>query len=244
MIQDLHSHSFYSYCGKDSPEAVIQTAIESGIEVLGISDHYYGIVMNKPDFVYENEEDKVRMHQNALKRYYEHIKLLAEKYKDRITVWCGVEITTVDWGYTLMPGGVDVSFFDYCLIENLQKPDCVIDNVFSFATRIGCKKIGLAHMDLPAYIAEKGMDRDAFFKEMAKRNMFWELNVNYDSIHGYKEHAYVKEFFENKELQEAVKKSGMLLSVGFDGHRLEDYDGGRVKNACLKLKELSLPTVE
>ena len=28
MIQDLHSHTYYSYCGKDSPEAVIKNAIK------------------------------------------------------------------------------------------------------------------------------------------------------------------------------------------------------------------------
>ncbi len=40
MIQDLHSHTYYSYCGKDSPEAVIKNAIANGIELMGISDHY------------------------------------------------------------------------------------------------------------------------------------------------------------------------------------------------------------
>ena len=46
MIRDLHSHTYYSYCGKDSPEAVIRNAIKNGIELMGISDHYYGVVMN------------------------------------------------------------------------------------------------------------------------------------------------------------------------------------------------------
>ena len=27
MLQDLHSHTYYSYCGKDSPEDVIKNAI-------------------------------------------------------------------------------------------------------------------------------------------------------------------------------------------------------------------------
>ena len=32
MIQDLHSHTYYSFCGKDLPEKVIETAINGGIE--------------------------------------------------------------------------------------------------------------------------------------------------------------------------------------------------------------------
>ena len=49
MIQDIHSHTYYSYCGKDSPEDVIKNAIASGIDIVGISDHYYGIVMSKAE---------------------------------------------------------------------------------------------------------------------------------------------------------------------------------------------------
>ena len=137
MIQDLHSHTYYSYCGKDSPEAVIKNAIDNGLDVVGISDHYHGIVMCKNGFNYRSQEDKVTMHNNALKRYYEHIKLLAEKYKDYIDVWCGVEITTLDLGYTLLPDGVDVSVFDYCLIENFQYDDTTVNNIFDFVARCG-----------------------------------------------------------------------------------------------------------
>ncbi len=36
MIQDLHSHTYYSNCGRDKPEEIIQAAIDGGIDVLGI----------------------------------------------------------------------------------------------------------------------------------------------------------------------------------------------------------------
>ena len=244
MIQDLHSHTYYSYCGKDSPEAVIENAIKNGIELVGISDHYHGVVMCKPGFDYGNTEEKVKMHNNAIKRYFEHINLLKEKYKDYIEVWCGVEITTLDLGYTLLPDGVDVSVFDYCLIENIQIKETTVEDVFEFAKRINCKRTGLAHMDLPAYIASKGFELDAFFKKMAEHNIFWELNVNYDEIHGYKEHKYVKDFFKSSELIDAAKKNNLTLSIGFDGHNLRDYDDKRVKNACNKLKELNLNMID
>ncbi|MBQ7573801.1 MAG: PHP domain-containing protein [Clostridia bacterium] len=244
MIQDLHSHTYYSYCGKDSPEAVIKNAIEHGIELMGISDHYYGVVMNRPGVLYNNDEHRIITHNNALKRYYEHIKTLAEKYKDYIEVWTGIEITAVDKGFTLLPDGVDVSMFDYCLIENFQLQGSVVDDVLAFAKRCGCKRTGLAHMDLPAYLLSKELDMDEFFGEMKEQNIFWELNVNYDSKHNYREHQYVKDFFENATLIDAVKKSGMKMSVGFDGHRLEDYDVNRVVTACKRLEALSIPMIK
>ena len=244
MLQDLHSHTYYSYCGKDSPEAVIKNAIANGIELMGISDHYYGVVMNRPGVTYESTEHRIITHNNALKRYFEHIKTLAEKYKDYIDVWCGIEITTVDKGFTLLPDGVDVSVFDYCLIENFQLQGSVVDDVLAFARRCGCERTGLAHVDLPAFILSKGLDMDEFFKKMKEQNVFWELNVNYDSKHNYKEHQYVKEFFGNGALINAVKKSGIMLSVGFDGHRLEDYDADRVISACHRLEALSVPMIK
>ena len=38
MIQDLHSHTYYSFCGADTPEAVVEAAIQGGIEMIGITD--------------------------------------------------------------------------------------------------------------------------------------------------------------------------------------------------------------
>lgn len=43
MFQDLHSHTYFSACGADEPELLIEKAIESGIDVLGVTDHNYGI---------------------------------------------------------------------------------------------------------------------------------------------------------------------------------------------------------
>ena len=99
-------------------------------------------------------------------------------------------------------------------------------------------------MDLPAYILSKGLDMNEFFGKMKEQNVFWELNVNYDSKHHFREHQYVKDFFENSALIDAVKKSGMKMSVGFDGHILEEYDADRVKTACHKLEELSVPMIK
>ena len=144
----------------------------------------------------------------------------------------------MDLGYTLLPDGVDVSYFDYCLIEDYEKDASTVEDLFAFAGRCGCVKFGLAHSDLPAYIHKKGQEIDAFLEKLAAYGIFWELNVNYDSIHGYREHDYVKAFFENKDgILDAVRKSGLKVSVGFDGHRVAEYDVRRVKDACAQLEK-------
>lgn len=51
MIQDLHSHTYYSFCGNDSPEKVIEVAIAGNIEMLGITDHNCGIGLGSLDAV-------------------------------------------------------------------------------------------------------------------------------------------------------------------------------------------------
>ena len=74
MIQDLHSHTYYSFCGKDSPEAIVEAAISGGIELFGICDHNYGVgfghktAYKLPVDVFPNEYDR-----RMLKKYYDHI---------------------------------------------------------------------------------------------------------------------------------------------------------------------------
>ena len=69
------------------------------------------------------------------------------------------------------------------------------------------------------------------------------MNVNYDSIHHYREHQYVKDFMTDESKIALVKNSGVYVSIGFDGHRLEDYDGFRVYEMYDFLKENGIKTV-
>ena len=86
-------------------------------------------------------------------------------------------------------------------------------------------------------LGEKPYD---YFKQMAEQNIFWEMNVSYDSIHKYREHQYMLEFFSNEEQQAIVRESGVRLSVGFDGHRVEDYLPERVAHYCRRIGEMGI----
>jgi len=248
MIQDLHSHTYYSFCGKDSPEAIVEAAIAGGVELFGICDHNYGVGYGRKD-VFRLPEDVVpnTYTPGALRRYFDHINLIREKYADRIRILRGIEIATNKFadnsgGKVTLPEDADISYFDYCLIEHLDHPDSVTGgDLFTFAKRCGCKQVGIAHTDLFAFIESRGEDPLDYFRRMAENNIFWELNVNYDSIHRYREHTYVLRFWEDEEQQRIVRESGARVSIGFDGHRVEDYQPKRVKFGCRWVEEMGIP---
>lgn len=249
MIQDLHSHSYYSFCGKDDPEKLVLAAIDGGIEVFGITDHNHGVGFARKDArladasVIPNEYDEF-----ILRRYFDHITLLKEKYKDKIDVKRGIEIATNSTHSVFpklpLPDSADISFFDFCLIEHLAFDGSTTGgDLFSYAKRCNTEYVGIAHTNMFAFIRSKGMEPLEYFKRMADQNIFWEMNVSYDSTHGYKEHQYMLEFFKNEEQQEIIRKSGVLLSVGFDGHKVEDYLPERITDYCQKIKDLGIKMV-
>lgn len=216
MITDLHSHTLYSDCGRDDPEELILCMIQKGVQLLGITDHNYGIG--------DREEE-----------YRHKIRSLAEKYRAQIKVLCGIELCT-------RPGlspkkGKTFAEYDYCLMENLQDDTCEMKgDILTYTSGYKCR-VGIAHTDLFGFMSAHGLNHNEYLKKLADRGIFWELNVNYDSIHRYNEREYVKTFFNSEEQISKVKKAGLYLSVGFDGHRLEDYDVNRVKRANDFLRE-------
>ena len=244
MIQDLHAHTYYSFCSNDCPETVIEAAIAGGIQQLGICDHNYGVGCARTEFCWDKGTRLDANYEKTLVRYYDHIKALKEKYARRIKILCGIEICTLQGkdSYAL-PHTADVSFFDFALIENLDDPTSITGgDIFAFAKRCGCP-VGIAHTDMFAFIRSIGEEPNRYFRKMAENGIFWEINVNYDSLHSFKTHDYVTEFFKNKEQQEIVKRSGVKLSVGFDGHIAKEYKAQKVKTANALIKAMGIPLV-
>ena len=244
MIQDLHSHTYYSFCSQDNPEKVIEAAIRGGVQQLGICDHNYGIGCAREEFCWNQGAKLDANYGKTLIRYYDHMNALREKYRNKIQILCGIEICTLKSkdSYAL-PHTADVSFFDYCLLENVDHPMSIMGgDIFAYAKRCGCPT-GIAHTDMFAFIEGQGEEPYRFFRRMAENGIFWEMNVNYDSLHGFKNHDYVTEFFKNKAQQEIVRKSGVRLSVGFDGHIAAEYKPARVKTACQLIKDMGIHLV-
>ena len=240
MIQDLHSHTYYSFCGADTPDEVVKAAIDGGIEVLGISDHNHGIGNATTEVFFHGNDNAKYDYERTLKRYFDHIDLIKEKYEGKIKILRGIEICTKNLPRHYLPENADISFFDYCLIENIDEPDSVAWNdIFAYAKKLGTV-CGIAHTDMFSYIASRGEDALEFFGRMADAGIFWEMNVNLDTIHGGRVHKYMLDFFSSPEQQRIIRQSGVRLSVGFDGHRVYDYKPERIAYYCNKIKELGI----
>lgn len=221
---DLHSHTHYSFCGKDDPRELIETAIANGLCLLGISDHNYGIGERKAAYLRE-------------------MRALKKEYADRITLLCGIEISVQPHLYDLK-SAEEIQGYDYCLLEHISYDNSIAgQDLFAFCDGIGIR-CGIAHTDLFAYCDANGLEYREFFGQMAEHGVFWEMNVSYDSIHGYFEHPYVADFMEDSEKQRIVRESGVYLSVGFDSHRCREYDGYKVHATYDFLKRKGIRTAD
>jgi len=221
---DIHSHTYYSFCGQDDPNLTIQAAIDGGIEVFGISDHNYGIGDRRAE-------------------YYELLTSLRDKYADQIKIVRGVELCTLPHLAEWFEKYSEIAEFEYCLVENIDNDDSVVGRgILEYPEKFGCLT-GIAHTDMIGFARRLGEDPIEFLHKFAEKNIFWEMNVSYDSIHGYREHNYVVRLYDNEEEQDIILKSGIKLSVGFDGHRVGDYAPERVVRMCRFLEEKNIPMV-
>ncbi|MBQ4527320.1 MAG: histidinol-phosphatase [Clostridia bacterium] len=95
ILEDLHTHT--TYCdGNDTPEDMVKEAIKKGLLTIGFSGHVY----------LKHGEDYCMSRENT-KKYYEEVNGLKDKYKEQITVLCGIE----DDLYSVE----DTSGFDYVI---------------------------------------------------------------------------------------------------------------------------------
>lgn len=241
MLQDLHSHTYYSYCGGDRPEEIIEAAIAGGIELFGINDHVNGVITHVPGWDALGKDGMGGwVYDRMLHRYHDHIGLLREKYAGRIKILQGIELCTLPYALPL-PEYLDISYFDYALIEHIDMKESITGgDLFAYADSVKCR-CGVAHTDLFAHAERLGIPAYDWFSRMAEKNIFWEMNVSYDSIHGYREHPYMLRFFDSPEEQEIIRRSGAEISIGFDGHRVKDYLPERVKDYCIRAEKAGIP---
>ncbi|MBQ6498699.1 MAG: histidinol-phosphatase [Ruminococcus sp.] len=79
ITKDLHMHT--AYCdGKDTPEDMVLSAVDKGLDTVGISSHSYTFF-----------DESYCMQKEDIPRYIAELRYLRAKYFDRIHVLCGVE---------------------------------------------------------------------------------------------------------------------------------------------------------
>ena len=79
ITKDLHTHTVYCD-GRDTPESMILSAIEKGLDTVGISGHSYTFF-----------DTSYCMKREDIPRYVAELNYLRAKYYDKIHVLCGVE---------------------------------------------------------------------------------------------------------------------------------------------------------
>ena len=78
-MKDLHNHTIYSD-GINTPEEMVLSAIEKGVDVFGLSDHSYTAF-----------DTEYCMTPDRYDAYIREVQGLKEKYKDQIRILCGIE---------------------------------------------------------------------------------------------------------------------------------------------------------
>lgn len=212
FITDLHNHTKYSYDGSNTPEEIIENAVKNGISAIGITDHQFSI------------GDK-------LGEYLEHIYKCREKYKNEITVLCGLEIGTRPKPNDFLASNSDL--LDYCLFESLDSPIAMDFYEFLDWSRLFKCPIGFAHTDVFALSDRYGLDILAVMKQ---RDMFWEINTSGN-------YTYYYDFLTNTKKQSAVKNSGVTVSIGSDTHYIGDFNIEKLKRIHILCQKLGLKTV-
>lgn len=106
---NLHTHT--CFCdGKNTPEEVVTAAIGQGMESLGFSGHAYVPFDRSSCMSLEQTEE-----------YRKEILRLRDQYRDRITVFCGIE---QDYYSPIFPSGFDyvIGAVHYLLIDGEYQP--------------------------------------------------------------------------------------------------------------------------
>ncbi len=93
--ENYHTHTYYCD-GKNSPEEMVEKAIELNFNVLGFSGHGH-----------TDKDESYCMSLKNTKKYLEDIAVLKEKYKDKLLILSGIEQDIISTD--------DVSSFDYVI---------------------------------------------------------------------------------------------------------------------------------
>lgn len=173
-LQNIHTHSIFCD-GADTPEDMIISAIEKGFSSIGFSSHSYAWYST----YFASRKD-------LTEEYKDEVLSLKEKYKDKLDVYCGLEVD--------MYSAPDVSRLDYligavhylklgdkyvCFDTTAEKTEKVIDEYFggdglAFAKEY-YRQLALlpeygsfdviAHFDIVTKHLEKNLFFDMYSKE-------------------------------------------------------------------------------
>lgn len=174
MLMDLHNHTTFSYDGSNSPEQIIENAINHGFHAVAITDHQFTI-------------------KNRLGEYIDRILRCKEKYASKIKVYAGLEIGTCPRPTDIFAS--DTKELDFVLFESLDRAKATdLYEFLPWRHMFECP-VGLAHCDIFKMSEDYNLDMLNLLK---KENIFWEINTSgnynyyYDFLTNEKKRQAVK----------------------------------------------------
>ena len=166
---------------------------------------------------------------NRLNEYKKRLNECKKRYSGYITVLSGLEIGTRPFPDDLLSS--DTDDLDFVLFESLD--DTRAADLYDFLARRQLFKVpvGLAHCDIFSLGQRYGLD---MLEVLKKENIFWEINTsgNYN---------YYYDFLTNRKKREAVKRSGIGVSIGSDTHACFEYRHKQLIRANELAGEVGLP---
>ncbi len=233
--QDFHIHT--TYCdGKNTPEEMILAAIKLNMQKIGLVCHSY------TDF-----DESYCIRKEDITKFLSEVRSLAEKYKDKIEVLCGVEkdyysaMDTSDFDYVI--GSVhyvkkDNNYFDVDNTEALLKAvvaehfdgdfisfcEAYFGNVSDIVKKTKCDIIG--HFDLCTKFNENGklFDTNNPRYEKAAFGAIDEIlkaDVPFEINTGAIARGYRSEAYPEKKFMEYILQKGGRFVVSSDSHNID-----------------------
>lgn len=232
---DYNFHTHTSRCGHayGEDEEYVLKAIELGLKVLGFSDH-----APFKDIHHEG----MRMDYSLLNDYINSINYLKEKYKDKITIYCGLEIEYYEeydsYYKELLNNGIDYLilgqhgyyidnkfhsyFYDLDNKENINKyKETVIKAIktgyFLYVAHPDIYSIGLTDKN---YISEIAKDICKVAKEY---NTPLEVNLGGIRFTDFNSIINGTEPYPNHYFFKVAKEYNNDIVIGVDAHSPDDF---------------------
>lgn len=204
MKSNFHTHTVWCD-GRNTPEEMVISALEKGFDALGFSSH-----STYPD------DSACTVPPSKLPGYFAEVRNLAEKYANRIKIYCGVEADYI-------PGTTDPDRKRYAMFN----PDYIIGSVHYVMAPDG-ERVPVDHSP---ELAQEGIrlhfggDVKAYLKayfaqerEMVERFDFDivghpDLCRKFNEKHPYFDETADWYLCELKSLADAIARSGKLVEV-------------------------------
>ena len=235
---NFHTHTYYCD-GKNSPEEIIKTAILKGFDAIGFSGHSY----------FEQDKDYCMSVPNQ-RKYIDEISELKIKYKDKISIFCGIEqdyySPSPEFDYDYIIGSVHVILKDGKFLnvdvsaESLKDAiDSHFDGEFDLFAEDYFKHVSevvektnadiVGHIDLVSKFSETlGFGQSKKFLECAEKTVkkLAKFNIPFEINTGAMSRGARSVPYPSPEILEMIKNEGGGIMFSSDCHDEKYLDYG------------------